>query len=109
MERLNPFRSRPSKTPFRPTARRNAPATPTVRQSELSLEAVRVVRNEFTDSEEPPPRTRLKGRQLLGRAFPRAPSTSDRLPLADELPDEPTSARVSGVETGLATGQAKLI
>jgi hypothetical protein len=104
IERLNPFRRRFNATPFRPAGRRNAPTMPTVRQSELSLNAVRVVRNEFSDSEEPLPRTRLKGRQLLGRAFPRALGVEDGLAAADELPVEPTSARVAEVEAG----QAKL-
>lgn len=57
-------------------------------QAELSLLAVQVVRNDLSDAEDEVPRHRAKGRQLLGRAFPRSPKPVERRGFDEELPIE---------------------
>ncbi len=108
LARLNPF-GRQQKSGERgagnartPAAGRRNPALPAPAQPELSLLSVRVVRNDLSDAEEASMRSRLKGRQLLGRAFPRAVPAPSVRGLGDELPVEPLAARAG------QAGQVKL-
>ena len=105
LARLNPFgRQAPASDPAAHTAAaglRN-PARPSPAQPELSLLSVRVVRNDLSDGEEAAARSRLKGRELLGRAFPRAVPAPSVRALEDELPVESVSARAG------KAGQVKL-
>jgi len=103
LDRLNPFRRR-AQAPvnFSATFAPTPPAAPATEQPELSLLAVQVVRNDLSDESEVVPQPRLKGRQLLGRAFPRAmPAPLDR-ELRTDLPEESLPERTAGA------GQVKL-
>lgn len=96
---LNFFRRRPSGSPFRAASSLAPTAQPSIRQGELSLANVRVVSNDFSDTEEEPP-PRPKGRHLLGRSFPRAAPEAGRSWTDDELPVEPASRRPVEAEAG---------
>lgn len=89
---LNPFRRPPAAVQapsISPAGQAVSPHRQPVQplaQPELSLLAVQVVRNDLSEAEEAPPRARLKGKALLGRAFPRV--AEPRCSLEDELPAE---------------------
>jgi hypothetical protein len=102
--RLNPFRRRVTAAkpslPVAPIPAKQAVLAAVI-QPELSLLSVQVVRNDLSDADEAVPRSRLKGRQLLGRAFPRVVPAGD--PGEDELPVESVPVRE------LAATPAKLL
>lgn len=73
LARFNPFRRAATPTvPALPSAPAATSLLQRTEQTELSLQNVRVMRNDLSDAEEAAPRPRLKGRQLLGRRFPRS-------------------------------------